>query len=118
MIATTAMAQVNDMPKVQWNCRESVDGTVVNDGAKTLILAKDRFGILTLNVVQKDQFRGNEKIVDNVIVEDQKCAGFIPCEIYAAKGIHLFINLIPNSSAQQAQLQLGNQAIEFLCKEN
>lgn len=116
--AMTGVAQARDFSKAEWICREAVNGAIVADGAKALTISKDRLGTYTLDVVQKDQFMGDQKLIDGAIVQREKCSGFTACEAYTGDSIKFFVNLMPNSPIQQAQLEVNDEYIEFACRRN
>ncbi|MGE0174675.1 MAG: hypothetical protein AB7T49_17925 [Oligoflexales bacterium] len=50
---------VNDLPNVILQCVEAYDGAEVQDGRVELTLGKDQFGLLEIEIIQKDQFSGD-----------------------------------------------------------
>lgn len=122
----SAKAATNDLPKKLWTCQESVEGALVQDGAKILNISKDQFGVLYLTAVQKDQFFGNKALLKDLVVNKEQCQGYVPCELYKLEATELsvefFINILPGQNQQSGHLELATDSetlsVDFLCKKH
>jgi len=127
LASVASQATVNDLPVRQYSCREAINGVLVADGAKTLTVSRDQFGNYNLDVIQKDSFNGNKKLVDHMPIEQQDCRGFVPCALFKGQGLQgsdnleFFVNELPKSSLHDAHLEIKNAAMtlsaDFLCKK-
>lgn len=118
--AQAGQGVTNDLPSVVFSCRESQNGALVLDGAKTITLSRDQFGQAYLTVVQKDQFNGNSILIENLPLKQNFCRGYLPCELYEADqgSTYLFVNYLSNLKPLEGYLESSvTGSIEFICQK-
>ncbi|MCX6124193.1 MAG: hypothetical protein NTV34_05515 [Proteobacteria bacterium] len=128
-----SLADVSDQPKSVLICQESKGGAVVLDGRVELTMFEDQFGQLSVKIVQKDQFSGDQTLGTFLDVEaiDPR-ANFngrrkVPDDLYLGNDgeKHMKLSLWNNQTSQKSEGSLvltntedsSRRSVELTCKK-